>query len=122
MKSYIAHCSEGYYAWTRRVTVSAPLARMPYAQAGIIRRADGVQLVSYETIAAEIIGGWLHVYGLFSNSTRRHIGAFLAEYAPRLSYGDARRAYENDLEINALTGETRPAAAGMIQTIGVRVA
>lgn len=94
---------------------------MPYAQAGIIDRPDGTQLVSYETIVAEVVNSWLHVYGLFSATTRKHIGAYLHEVAPRLSYYDAKRCYEDDLEINVETGEVRPAALGMVQTVGIRV-
>ena len=35
MKHYTAHEINGYYAHDVNVTVSARLARMPYAQAGI---------------------------------------------------------------------------------------
>lgn len=121
MKQYVAHCQSGYYGYDREVTVSRRLGRMPYAQAGIIDRPNGTMLVSYETIVAEIIDGWMHVYGLFSATTRKHIGAYLHEVAPRLCYQDARRCYEDDLEMNVETGEVRPAAQGMIQTIGIRV-
>ena len=120
MTTYKANCMEGYYQYERYVTVDKRLDNMPYAQAGIISRPDGSQLVSYETIVAEIVDNWLHVYGTFSASTRRHIGAYLKEVAPSLCYHDAKRAYEKDIEINVLTGETRAAAAGMIQTIGTR--
>ena len=120
MNHYVAKCQEGYYGWSRHVYVNRRLERMPYAQAGVLIRPDGIQLVSYETIAAEIIDGWLHVYGLFSASTRKHIGAFLHEYAPSLSYYDAKRCYESGEELNIDTGETRPAAAGMVQTIGLK--
>ena len=122
MKTYIANCSEGYYEYTRAVTVDKKLDRMPYAQAGIISRPDGTQLVSYETIVCEVIDSWLHCYGTFSASTRKHIGAYLKEVAPALCYYDAKFCWLNDVEMNVETGETRPAAAGMIQTIGRRVA
>ena len=125
MTSYIANCSSGIYGWKRRVHVTNRLAHMPAAQAGVIKAyADGketVFLVSYETIVAEISDNWLHVYGLFSNTTRRHIGAFLKEYAPNLSYSDAKDCVEKDWEVNIKTGEIRPAAQGMIQTVGTAV-
>ena len=121
MKSYTAHCQSGYYSYDRRVTVTRRLDRMPSAQAGIIDRPNGTMLVSYETIVAEIIDNWLHVYGLFSATTRKHIGAYLHEIAPRLCYYDAKRCYEDGLEMNIETGEVRPAALGMVQTVGGRV-
>lgn len=122
MKTYKANCMTGYYQYSRYVTVSRRLDLMPYAQAGIIERADGVQLVSYETIVAEIVDGWLHCYGTFSASTRRHIGAWLREVAPSLNYHDAKRCFADSVEMNVNTGEVRPAAAGMIRTIGRRAA
>lgn len=125
MASYIANCSAGYYGWKRRVQVTKRLEHMPAAQAGVIKayadNKEAVFLVSYETIVAEIEDNWLHVYGLFSNTTRRHIGAFLKEYAPRLSYYDAKACVQNDWEINILNGAVRPAAQGMIQTIGTAI-
>lgn len=120
-QSYVAHCVSGYYSYDRKVLVDKRLNRMPYAQAGIIEKPNCVQLVSYETIVAEIDGEWLHIYGTFSASTRRHIGAFLKEYAPSISYYDAKKLDENDLEMNIKTHETRKAYNGMIQTIGTRV-
>ena len=85
MFSYVAKCQNGYYGYDRRVYVNRRLAKMPAAQAGVLIRDNIVQLVSYETIVAEIDNDWLHVYGLFSATTRKHIGAFLHEYAPQLS-------------------------------------
>lgn len=123
MTSYIANCREGYYGWERRVYVDKRLSDHESAQAGVRFNADGtIFLVSYETIVCEIMpDGWFHCYGTFSRTTIKHIGWFLREYAPSLSYFDAKRCYEKDLEINVRTGETRPAALGMIQTVGVRV-
>ena len=120
MTTYKANCSEGCYEYTRFVTVDKKLDRMPYAQAGILKVNDGLQLVSYETVVCEIVGGWLHCYGTFSNSTRRHIGAFLKEVAPSLTYYDAKACYTDDVEMNVETGEIRPAALGMIRTVGTR--
>ena len=120
MKTYVAHCSSDYYQYDRYVTVDKRLDRMPSAQAGIILRRDGSQLVSYETVVCEIIDGWLHVYGLFSSSTRRHIGAYLHEVAPALSYHDAKRCYNDDVELNVNTGEIRQAAQASAYTVGTR--
>ena len=118
---YIAHCQSGYYAYDRAVNVAKKLDRMPYAQAGIIYYDNGdPALISYETKVCEIVEGWLHCYGTFSATTRKHIGAFLREVAPSVTYHDAKRCYMDDIEMNVQTGETRPAANGMIQTIGTR--
>lgn len=120
MTTYTAKCSSDYHTYTRFVTVDKKLDNMPYAQAGILKKGDDVQLVSYETIVCEIVGGWLHCYGTFSASTRRHIGAFMKEVAPQLCYYDAKRCYTDDVEMNIYTGEVRPAALGTVQTIGTR--
>ena len=120
MATYTANCSSGIYCYTRSVTVDKKLERMPYAQAGINFISGGSQLVSYETIVCEIVNGWLHCYGTFSATTRKHIGAYLKEVAPQVSYYTAKRCYLDDVEINVETGEARPAAAGMIQTVGIR--
>lgn len=120
MTHYTAHCQSGYYLYEREVNVDRKLSSMPYAQAGIIKRENGVQLVSYETIVAEIVDNWLHVYGMFSRTTGKHISAFLKEYAPRMGYYDAKKCANGNMEMNIYTGETRKAHDGMIQTIGIR--
>ena len=119
-RSYIAHCQSGYYCYDRKVYVAERLRDMPSAQAGIIYTENGVQLVSYETIVAEIIDNWLHVYGTFSRTTAKHIGAFLKQFSG-LHYSDAKNCINNGVEMNVNTKDERPAAMGMIQTIGVRV-
>lgn len=119
MKSYIAHCSNEVFCWDRRVYVDERLAAMPAAQAGIIRRGDSVFLISYETKVAEIVGGWLHVYGLFSRTTGKHLSAFLKQFAPAVGYYTAKQCALDDVEVNVKTGEIRPASAGMVQTVGV---
>ena len=121
MKQYRAHCMSGYYQYERMVTVDKKLDSMPYAQAGIICKGNTVFLVSYETIVCEIDNEWLHCYGTFSQSTRKHIGAFLKECAPNLNYYHAKDCYLNDIEININTGEIRPASLGTIQTIGYKI-
>ena len=121
MKQYVAHCQAGYYQYDRTVFVNEKLDHMPYAQAGIIYKPGNViMLVSYETIVCEINDGWLHCYGTFSQTTAKHIGAFMKQFGNGLSYHNAKRCYENNEELNIYTGEIRPAAAGMIQTIGIK--
>lgn len=72
---------------------SCKLSAMPYANAHVERRANRVVLVSYTTPVAEIVGGILLVHGLYSMTTRRHIGAFVREYCG-LDYATARACYE----------------------------
>ena len=82
------------------------LSAMPYAQAHVRIGDDGaVYLISYTTLVAEIDAeGWLRVYGLYSQTTRRHIGAFVREYA-NCDYSLAKLIYEDDMVYNILTGE-----------------
>ena len=58
------------------------LSRMPYAQAHIeIDNEGNVFLFSYLTLTATLTAdGWLEITGLYSITTRKHIGAFMAEY------------------------------------------
>lgn len=48
--------------------------------------------------------------GTYSATTRKHIGWFLREYAPSVSYADVRDAYDHDEAIVLYPGriETRP--------------
>ena len=62
------------------MTTYAPLKSMPYAQAKVRRDANRVALVSYTTTVCEIVGGVLVVHGLYSMTTRKHIGVFCREY------------------------------------------
>ena len=85
------------------------LSNMPYAQAKVIRYMDGsISLVSYATEVASITAaGWLTIYGLHSQTTRKHIGAFMKEYA-NACYQTAKAAYENHSRYNIHTGEIEP--------------
>ena len=82
------------------------LSAMPYAQAHVRIDDNGsVYLISYTTLVAEIDPeGWLRVYGLYSRTTRRHISAFVREYAD-CDYSLAKLIYEDDMVYNILTGE-----------------
>jgi hypothetical protein len=80
------------------------LETMPYAQAAVMYTNGRLVLRSYETDVVVIENGWLMVTGLYSATTRRHIGAFMKEYG----YGDyqtAKMLYENDYALNIETGE-----------------
>lgn len=82
------------------------LSAMPYAQAHVRIGDDGAAyLISYTTLVAEISrDGWLCVYGLYSRTTRRHISAFVREYA-KCEYSIAKLIYEDNMVYNIHTGE-----------------
>lgn len=86
------------------------LSAMPYAQAKVLQFVDGATtLISYATPVAHIDNdGWLQIYGLYSMTTRKHIGAFVREYA-NMDYATARKIYEDDFVYNIHTGEVRAA-------------
>lgn len=81
------------------------LSRMPYAQAHVEIHDGTISLFSYVTMVADIDkDGWLTVYGLYSNTTRRHISAFMKEYTG-LDYYTAKQCYTDNHRINIHTGE-----------------
>jgi len=104
MKKYTVRENE-FSARVHTVICDRALDRMPYAQAGVNARGGAVILVSYDTVAADIENGFLTVSCLCSVTTRKHVSAFLKEYAPRLSYCDAKRAFQASKPINIETGE-----------------
>lgn len=77
----------------------------PHAQACIIECNDGYKaLQSYETIVIEINPeGWLHVNGLYTMTTKRHMGWFMRELG--FTYQLAKQLYEDNKEMNIYTGE-----------------
>ena len=83
------------------------LSAMPYAQAHIEIHEDGsISLFSYVTLVAHITAdGWLTVYGLYSATTRKHISAFMREYAKPCDYQTAKTIYNDSVMINIHTGE-----------------
>lgn len=85
------------------------LTKMPYAQAKVIIMDNGtIVLRSYDTDVASIqADGWLSINGLYSATTRKHIGAFMREYA-NASYQLAKELYENKMIYNIHTGEVAP--------------
>lgn len=81
-----------------------PFPAHPYAQAAIISFSDGTTgLLSYNTVVAEITSqGWLIVHGLYSATTRRHIGWFM-KYMLDMDYATAKRLCLNNLMLNVET-------------------
>lgn len=82
------------------------LSAMPYAQAHVeYIDAENVYLWSYNTLVAEITNGWLTINGLYSATTRRHIGAFMREYVHDSSYQLAKQLYYDRKSLDITTGE-----------------
>ena len=82
------------------------LNKMPYAQAKVIITDNGnIILRSYYTDVAMIHSdGWLTIHGLYSATTRRHISAFVKEYA-NISYQLAKDLFLKKMAYNIYTGE-----------------
>jgi len=88
------------------------LSAMPYAQAHVEIDDNGnTYLFSYVTMVVKITAdGWMSCTGTYSQTTRKHIGAFMREYVEwpngeRANYYDAKNAYEGNYRLNILTGE-----------------
>lgn len=119
MTTYKARCIDGgIYEYIQTVTVDHRLQTMPSAQAGILDHIDGTDahgryqrregwtLMSYATPAATLTAsGMLTVDCLCSASTRRHVSAFLREYAPGITYQAAKAAHMGGYSIDIHTGD-----------------
>ena len=101
---YTKKIIDGYYE--KKVTYDDRLKYCPYGSCGVIFNDYGVHLISYTTLVCSISPeGFLSCSGTYSNTTRKHIGAFLKEYAPMLNYYNAKHCYENNCMINIYSGE-----------------
>lgn len=85
------------------------LTAIPYGQATVNINVDGtIILTSYTTQVAVIDKeGWLEIYGLYSMTTRKHIGAFVKEYCG-IDYQTAKMLYCDRYKYNIHTGEILP--------------
>ena len=85
-----------------------PLKNMPYAQATvIISEKKDITLRSYATDVVIIVDGWMSCTGTYSQTTRKHISAFMKEF----NFGDyflAKKLYTDNLKMNIYTGEILP--------------
>ena len=101
---YTKKIVDGYF--TKTVTYDKRLQYCPNGSCGVVSSPEGFYLISYTTPVCFIDNdGFLSCTGTYSATTRKHIGAFLKEYAPMLDYYDAKKAYENGFKININTGE-----------------
>ena len=77
----------------------------PHAQATVIESVDGARaLVSYTTTVITVDNeGWLHVNGLYSMTTIKHIGWFMRELG--FTYQLAKQLYTDQKDFNIYTGE-----------------
>lgn len=74
------------------------------AQAHMEVIENGIALYSYTTRVAEVRDGWLTIFGLYSMTTRRHIGWFMREIG-KFDYQLAKQLYEDGKKMNIYTGE-----------------
>jgi len=90
-----------------RYMYSTAVAGHKYAQARENFFDDGtVELQSYATRIISITPeGWLHVTGLYSMTTIKHIGWFMRERG--FTYQLAKQLYKDNKEFNIYTGECR---------------
>ena len=95
----------------KKIESISRLAYCPYGKTNAVKYTDGtIKLTSYETDVAFLTpDGWLTIKGLYSTTTRRHIMAFLKEYAPTVAYFDTVKSLvTNGYKIDINTGEILP--------------
>jgi hypothetical protein len=81
------------------------LKQIPYGNAFVeIANKNTFYLWSYRTLVCKVEQGWLTVKGLYSMTTRKHIGAFMREYCGS-TYQVAKQLYEDGYMLNIDTGE-----------------
>lgn len=81
------------------------LKEIPYGQCCVeIISKDTFYLWSYRTLVAKVEKSWLTINGLYSMTTRKHIGAFMREYC-NSDYQMAKQLYEDGYILNIDTGE-----------------
>lgn len=91
------------------VSYDRALKYAPHAQCGVVLSDDGsVHFISYTTRVITIdADGWATCTGTYSQTTRKQIGNFLKEYAPRLNYYSMKAIAETGERINIYTGEIK---------------
>ena len=79
-----------------------------YSQCHVEITAAAIHFFSYSTLVCSIEDGWLTCSGLYSMTTRKQIGWFLKEYAPRITFQMVRQCVEDNTMIYVETGEIVP--------------
>ena len=81
------------------------LKEIPYGNAFVEKANENTfYLWSYRTLVAKVENSWLTINGLYSMTTRRHIGAFMREYCMS-DYQMAKKLYTDGYMLNIDTGE-----------------
>lgn len=81
------------------------LKEIPYGQCFVEKASENTfYLWSYRTLVAKVENSWLTINGLYSMTTRKHIGAFMREYCGS-TYQVAKQLYEDGYMLNIDTGE-----------------
>ena len=81
------------------------LREIPYGQCFVeYDDSKNFYLWSYRTMVAKVEDNILTVNGLYSMTTRKHIGAFMREYC-NSTYQTAKQLYEDGLMLDLSTGE-----------------
>lgn len=117
VKSIIAFCHKSHL--TKNIDLISyvpdsilninPLSKMPYANAKVrIYKSGKIVLQSYNTDVIIINEyGEMLVYGLYSQTTRKHISAFMKEYTNQ-DYYFAKKLYETEQRYNIFTDKYTP--------------
>lgn len=79
-----------------------------YSQCHVEITDAAVHFFSYSTLVCSIDDGWLSCSGLYSMTTRKQIGWFLKEYAPRITFQMVKQCVEDNTMIDINTGEIVP--------------
>ena len=86
-----------YYAKDYEMFVDKKLSLKPYGQCGVRFGDDSIKLYSYTSLVLELFDNKIVLYmnPAYSRTTIYHIGAFLKEYKPSISYYDLKEAWKN---------------------------
>ena len=79
-----------------------------YSQCHVEITDAAIHFFSYSTLVCSIDDGWLSCSGLYSMTTRKQIGWFLKEYAPRITFQMVKQCVEDNTMIDINTGESVP--------------
>ena len=79
-----------------------PLKKHRFCQCGVVHSGvDDYSLISYDSVVIEVHNGIMHINGLYTQTTKKHISYFLEEYYPNVKFKYVKYAYEHQLNIAA---------------------